>query len=94
MTAIEKKNLLLDCVSKAVEEIYTEKKIPEREVVETIFKNYLADAGLSGLAGKMLEVFNKTLESSGLVPVEYWTTKEEEPVIPVDENISVVPSLV
>lgn len=93
MTALEKKNLLLDCVSKAVEEIFVEKKLPEREVVETVFKSYLTEAGLSGLADKMLEIFNKTLESSGLVPVEYWTTKEE-PVIPVDENISVVPSLV
>lgn len=93
MTALEKKNLLLDCVSKAVEEIFVEKKLPEREVVETVLKSYLTEAGLSGLADKMLEIFNKTLESSGLVPVEYWTTKEE-PVIPVDENISVVPSLV
>lgn len=93
MTALEKKNLLLDCVSKAVEEIFVEKQLPEREVVETVLKSYLTEAGLSGLADKMLEIFNKTLESSGLVPVEYWTTKEE-PVIPVDENISVVPSLV
>lgn len=93
MTANEKKRLLLDCVSKAVEEIYTEKAIPSKETVETVLTSYLAEAGLSGLNEKITEVFNKTLESSGLVPVEYWTTKEE-PVTPVDENISVVPSLV
>ncbi len=90
MTAIEKKNLLLDCVSKAVEEIFVEKKLPEREVVETVFKSYLTEAGLSGLADKMLEIFNKTLESSGLVPNEYWTTKEAS-VPPITETV--IPAL-